>query len=146
MTIVDPESTFTHPVQWKCANLASFGALVMVDPIDFTPRAKEQGDIKTGRLGISIGAARIQFEKYGERLGPQIYALEPGLPAQQAGLEKGDLILELDGKQVADLPGAGWDLVTAATMYLKKHANKDIVLVIKRPGLEGTIKLVLRLA
>ncbi len=118
----------------------------MVDPIDFTPPAEEQGDIKTGRLGISIGAARIQFEKYGERLGPQIYALEPGLPAQQAGLEKGDLILELDGKQVADLPGAGRDLVTATAMYLREHGNKDIVLVIKRPGLEGTIKLVLRLA
>lgn len=118
----------------------------MVEPIDFTPPAEEQGDIKTGRLGISIGAARIQFEKYRERLGPQIYALEPGLPAQQAGLEEGDLIVELDGKQVADLPGAGQDLVTATAMYLREHGNKGVALVIKRPGREETIKLVLRLA
>jgi len=116
----------------------------MTEPLDFNPPADGHDLYQVRRrLGVSIGVADIPDPAYGPKIGPQIYAVEPGGRADLAGLQQGDIILECDGKPVDSLPGAGKDMVTATVNYFRNLADQDILLVIKRLNQKTPIKLIL---
>jgi serine protease Do len=63
------------------------------------------GTVKRGYLGVSVAAVTDEMAEYyelGEARGALIQSVQPGLPADRAGVEEGDVIVEVDGKPVAD--------------------------------------------
>ncbi|HXZ08095.1 MAG TPA: RIP metalloprotease RseP, partial [Paraburkholderia sp.] len=69
---------------------------------------------------------RLGFEPGGGTL--SVAGVEPGSPAQKAGLVPGDRVIAVDGKPV--------DSASAFITYVKAHAGKPIVLQIER-GVQG---------
>jgi len=65
---------------------------------------------------------RLGFEPGGGTL--SVAGVEPGSPAQKAGLVPGDRVVAVDGKPI--------DSATAFITYVKAHAGKPIVLQIER--------------
>jgi len=70
--------------------------------------------------------------------GAGIYSVEPGSPAEQAGLQVGDTILQID-----DRPITGPDDVRA---YVDEHAGSQVSLIVRREGviLSEPVRLVPR--
>ncbi len=65
----------------------------------------EYGEIRRGFLGIAISDITPEkAEVFGlkDSTGVLVDNVEKGLPAEMAGVERGDIILELDGKQVTN--------------------------------------------
>jgi regulator of sigma E protease len=56
----------------------------------------------------------------------KIGEVSPGLPAEQAGLKKGDVILSIDGEEVAK-----WDDLS---QIIRNSKGKDLLLKVKRDG------------
>ena len=82
---------------------------------------------------VSVGTIP-DFEHVGE--GILVSGIIPGSPAEQAGLQKGDLLLELDGTPLDDL--------AAYAAVLKEHAPGDEVqLHYRRQGKDLTVKITL---
>jgi len=71
---------------------------------------------------------------FGEPIKAQVGKVVPGTPAAQAHLEKGDRILAIDGRPVAD-----WEQMSAV---IKEHAGKEISLLIDRNGNEITQNII----
>jgi serine protease Do len=69
-------------------------AVPMEDVLAVLPRLKEGKDLERGILGIRMKSSDI----YGPA--PEIGQVEPGTPAAKAGLQPGDIIVEVDGKPV----------------------------------------------
>ncbi len=66
------------------------------------------GGVRRGYLGIAVQPARLPeaaAQAHGAATGLIVVAVEPGGPAEQAGLLLGDVLLALDGQPAAD-PGA----------------------------------------
>ncbi len=59
--------------------------------------------------------------------------LEPGMPAEQAGMKEGDVIVSMDGKPVPHL--------AAMIEYLKQTKDKPIDVTVRRDGKEVTFHL-----
>ena len=79
-------------------------------PIDMARKVMQQilahGEIQRGRIGVSL---REPSNAKGRR-GAEIAAVEPASPAARAGLEKGDVIVAVDGKSI-ETPGQLRNLV-----------------------------------
>ncbi len=83
-------------------------------PIDEAVRVSEQlratGKVQRGRLGVQIDQVSKEVaESLGlsKAQGALVRAVEPGSPAEKAGLEPGDIILKFEGKTIeksSDLP------------------------------------------
>ena len=83
-------------------------------PMDEAMRVSEQlrsnGRVTRGRIGVQIEPVTKELAEsigLGKAQGALINRIEPGAPADKAGLEAGDVILKIDGKQIeksADLP------------------------------------------
>lgn len=83
-------------------------------PIDEAARVSDQlrasGRVSRGRLGVQIGPVSKELaESMGldKAQGAMVGMVEPGTPADKAGIEAGDVILKFDGKPVeksSDLP------------------------------------------
>ncbi|AVO48359.1 serine peptidase [Melaminivora suipulveris] len=83
-------------------------------PIDEAIRVSEQlrtsGRVTRGRIGVQIeGVSKDVAESIGlgKSQGALVRGVEPGSPAEKAGIEAGDIITRYDGKaieRVADLP------------------------------------------
>ncbi len=69
----------------------------------------------------------------------QIDDIIPGSPAEKAGLKKGDLIFEINGKPVYQL-----EFLSDFTAYLSQKEGKTIRLQIKRNGVSMNIKFKLK--
>jgi serine protease Do len=73
--------------------------------MDVANQLQSHGKVTRGRLGVQIQALSQELAKsFGmkEAKGALVASVEPGSPADKAGLKSGDVIVEFDGKPVTD--------------------------------------------
>jgi serine protease Do len=112
-------------------------------PIDEAVRVSEQlrsqGRVTRGRLGIQIDTVSKDLaESLGmsKPLGAMVRQVEPGSPAEKAGLEMGDIITRFEGKTIdkaQDLPrmvGATKPGTRVALTVLRRGASKELNAVV----------------
>jgi serine protease Do len=95
------------------------------------PQLQEKGHVTRGWLGVSIQEVTPELAKsFGlkEKKGALVAQVVSGSPAEKAGVEQGDVILEFDGKEVADskdLPRmvASTPVGKAVTIRLSRNGN-----------------------
>lgn len=83
-------------------------------PMDEAMRVSDQlrasGRVSRGRIGVQIGPVNKEVAEsigLGKTHGAQVIGVEPGTPAEKAGVEAGDIITKFDGKAIeksSDLP------------------------------------------
>jgi len=77
---------------------------------EIAPQLQEKGHVTRGWLGVSIQEVTPELAKsfdLKEKKGALVSQVASGSPAEKAGIEQGDIILEFDGKEVSnsqDLP------------------------------------------
>jgi serine protease Do len=72
---------------------------------EIAPQLQEKGHVTRGWLGVSIQEVTPELAKsFGlkEKKGALVSQVVSGSPAEKAGIEQGDVIVEFDGKEVAD--------------------------------------------
>jgi regulator of sigma E protease len=95
------------------------------------------GYVRNGRAGevavVPVGLGRYQLGDLGIQptVHPQILAISKGQPAEEAGLQEGDVILGADGQ--LDI---SYESLIAA---IKSHSGQPLRLTVKRAGLQQDI-------
>ena len=72
---------------------------------EIAPQLQEKGHVTRGWLGVSIQEVTPELAKsfdLKEKKGALVSQLVSGSPAEKAGIEQGDVIMEFDGKEVPD--------------------------------------------
>jgi len=72
---------------------------------DIAPQLQDKGHVTRGWLGVSIQEMTPELAKsmgLKEKKGALVAQVVTGSPAEKAGIEQGDVIVEFDGKEVAD--------------------------------------------
>jgi serine protease Do len=70
------------------------------------PQLKATGRVSRGKLGVTIqpiDADTAQLLSLDSKDGALVSAVEPGSPAEKAGIKRGDVIVQFDGKKVGDM-------------------------------------------
>lgn len=112
-------------------------------PMDEAMRVSEQlrasGRVSRGRLGVTIGPVNKDVAEsigLGKSAGALVSAVEPGSPAEKAGIEAGDIITRFDGKVIdksSDLPrmvgGTKPGSKSTVTVF-RRGASKDLSIVV----------------
>jgi serine protease Do len=122
-------------------------------PMDEAMRVSEQlrsnGRVTRGRIGVQIEPVTKELAEsigLGKAQGALINRIEPGAPADKAGLEAGDVILKIDGKQIeksADLPrlvGNTKPGTKSTLTVFRRGAIKEMSIVIAELEPEKTAK------
>jgi serine protease Do len=112
-------------------------------PIDEAMRVADQlrqhGRVIRGRIGVSIAPVTPEVAEsigLGKAMGAMVRGVEQGTPADQAGLEAGDILTKVDGKavdKVGDLPRmiAAVPPGTRTTLQLfRKGAYREVTLTV----------------
>ena len=112
-------------------------------PMDEAMRVSEQlrsnGRVTRGRIGVQIEPVTKELAEsigLGKAQGALINRIEAGAPADKAGLEAGDVILKIDGKQIeksADLPrlvGNTKPGTKSTLTVFRRGATKEMSIVI----------------
>ncbi len=78
------------------------GFAIEVDMVkNIAKKLIEKGSIERGYLGVNIGDLSRELKNlYDNKKGAMIVGIEPNTPASEAGLKRGDLIIEIDGSKV----------------------------------------------
>lgn len=85
-------------------------AIPMDEAIRVSEQLRASGRVTRGRIGVQIGQVTKEVAEsigLGKAQGALVTGVEPGSPADKAGVEAGDIITRFDGKtieKVADLP------------------------------------------
>ncbi|MGE0112375.1 DegQ family serine endoprotease [Aquabacterium sp.] len=108
-------------------------------PIDDAMKVADQlrtsGKVTRGRIGVSIAPVTKEVAEsigLGKAMGALVQGVEPGTPADKAGLEAGDIITQFNGttiENVADLPrlvAATKPGTTSALKVYRRGAYKDL--------------------
>jgi serine protease Do len=108
-------------------------------PIDVAVKVKDDlvkfGKVTRGRIGVAIqGVNRDLAESFGldRPRGALVSSVEPGSPAEKAGIKSGDVILAVDGKAVdqsVDLPRIVGETKPGTALALqvwRKGATQDL--------------------
>jgi serine protease Do len=108
-------------------------------PIDVAVKVKDDlvrfGKVTRGRIGVAIqGVNKDLAESFGldKPRGALVSTVEPGSPAEKAGIKSGDVILSVDGKpidQSVDLPRIVGETKPGTALALKvwrKGATQDL--------------------
>ncbi len=112
-------------------------------PMDEAVRVSEQlratGRVSRGRIGVQIDQVSKDVAEsigLGKPRGALVRAVEPGAPADKAGVEPGDIIVRFDGKPVeksSDLPrvvgGTKPGTKTTLTVF-RRGVNKDLTVTV----------------
>jgi serine protease Do len=111
-------------------------------PIDTAVQVKDQlvrhGKVERGRLGVTIQEVNQSLaESFGlkKAAGALVSSVEKGSPAEKAGLEPGDVILKVNGREIAgsiDLSGAIADLAgkSAKLEVWRKGAPRELAVAV----------------
>jgi len=112
-------------------------------PMDEAVRVSEQlranGRVTRGRIGVQIDQVSKEVAEsigLGKAQGALVRAVEPGAPADKAGVEAGDIIVKFDGKTVeksTDLPrmvGATKPGTKSTLTVFRRGSNKDLTVTI----------------
>ncbi len=112
-------------------------------PIDEAIRVSEQlrasGRVSRGRIGVQIeGVSKDVAESIGlgKVQGALVRGVEPGSPAEKAGIEAGDIITRFEGKsvdKVADLPrlvGNAKPGSKAAVTVFRRGSTRDLTVTV----------------
>jgi serine protease Do len=97
------------------------------------------GRVRRAHLGVAVAPRPLPpaaAERLGRRGGVQITQVVEGGPADNAGLERGDLLLSLDGEQVADAS----DL---QRLMVHDRIGRQVEAIVLRNGAQRTVTLVL---
>ncbi len=106
---------------------------------DIMPQLKAKGRVSRGYLGIKVTAVTPEMQelfKLPSRNGAIVQEVVKGLPADQAGLQHGDVILEVNGNPVADSS----DLVSLVSSI---PPGETVNLKIFRDGKSKTLGVIL---
>ena len=108
-------------------------------PIDDAMKVADQlrtsGKVTRGRIGVSIAPVTKEVAEsigLGKAMGALVQGVEPGTPADKAGLEAGDIITQFNGtaiENVADLPrlvAATKPGTTSTLKVFRRGAYKDL--------------------
>ena len=112
-------------------------------PMDEAVRVSEQlrvsGRVSRGRIGVQIDQVTKEVAEsigLGKAQGALVRAVEPGAPADKAGVEAGDIIVKFEGKAVeksSDLPrmvGATKPGTRSALTVFRRGSYKDLSVTI----------------
>ncbi|MBI4757353.1 MAG: DegQ family serine endoprotease [Betaproteobacteria bacterium] len=112
-------------------------------PIDVAMKVKDQlqktGKVSRGKMGVSIQpVSRELAETFGldKAAGALVAAVEPGSPAEKAGIQSGDIILAVNGTRVddaVDLPRVIGGMRPGEVVNLKlwrQKASRDVKLTL----------------
>jgi serine protease Do len=112
-------------------------------PMDEAVRVSEQlrvsGRVSRGRIGVQIDQVTKEVAEaigLGKAQGALVRAVEPGAPADKAGVEAGDIIVKFDGKAVeksSDLPrmvGSTKPGTRSTLSVFRRGAYKDLMVTI----------------
>jgi serine protease Do len=121
-------------------------------PIDEAVRVSEQlrasGRVVRGRIGVQIDAVTKEVAEsigLGSPRGALVRSVESGLPADKAGVQAGDIILEFDGKVIdkaADLPRMVGNTKPGSTSHIKVYRRgKNVDLSVKVGEFESDTKV-----
>jgi serine protease Do len=112
-------------------------------PMDEAMRVSDQlrtsGRVTRGRIGVQIEPVTKEIAEsigLGKAQGALINRIEPGAPADKAGLEAGDVITKIDGKAIeksSDLPrvvGNTKPGTKSTVTVFRRGATKDLSIVI----------------
>ena len=97
---------------------------------EIAPQLQEKGHVTRGWLGVSIQEMTPELAKsFGlkEKKGALVAEVVSGSPAEKAGIEQGDVIIEFDGKEITeskDLP----------RMVASTPVGKAVILKLSRSG------------
>ena len=111
-------------------------AVPLEDVFASLPRLKKGEDLHPGRLGITLDSGRDLFGKP-----PTLASARPGSPAADAGLKKGDRIVDIDGRSVQTLaqlrhalnPRYAGDMIKITVERAGQRKSTDIQLIEKLP-------------
>ena len=112
-------------------------------PVDEAVRVSEQlratGRVTRGRIGVQIDQVSKEVAEsigLGKPRGALVRGVETGAPADKAGVEAGDIIVQFDGKQVdksSDLPrmvGSTKPGTKSTLTVFRRGSNKDLSVVV----------------
>ena len=112
-------------------------------PIDEAANVSNQlranGRVQRGRLGVGIGEVSKEVAESLGMAKPQgafVSSVEPGSPAEKAGIEAGDIILKFDGKTIeksSDLPrtvGGTKPGTQSNLSFLRRGVTKEISITV----------------
>ena len=112
-------------------------------PIDEAIRVSDQlrstGKVTRGRIGVQIDQVPKEIAEsigLGKPQGALVRGVEPGAPADKAGMEAGDIITKFDGKAIekaSDLPRMVGNVkpgTKAVVTVFRRGATKDLTVVI----------------
>jgi serine protease Do len=112
-------------------------------PIDEAIRVSDQlranGRVTRGRIGVQIDQVTKEVAEsigLGKPQGALVRGVEPGSPAEKAGVEAGDIIIKLDGRAIeksSDLPrlvGNTKPGLRSALTVFRRGATKELMVTI----------------
>jgi serine protease Do len=110
-------------------------------PIDLARRVAadlmQHGHVRRPRIGVTVqDVGAVDAEVYGLTTirGAQITSVQPGQPAAQAGIQPGDVVLAIDGREV----GNATDLTT---MLARRQPGEQIELTIWRERQRSSVRV-----
>lgn len=122
-------------------------------PMDEAVRVSEQlrlsGRVTRGRIGVQIGQVSKDVAEsigLGKPQGALVSSVEPGAPADKAGVEAGDIILKFDGKPVeksSDLPrmvGSTKPGTKSSLTVFRRGSTKELSVIVAEIEAEKTGK------
>ena len=122
-------------------------------PVDEAVRVSEQlrttGRVSRGRIGVQIDQVTKEVAEsigLGKSQGALVRAVEPGSPAEKAGVEAGDIITRFDGKAVeksSDLPrmvGGTKPGTRSSLTVFRRGGSKDLQVMIAEIDADKPVK------